>query len=351
MDYVIASPLRMQSLIQETLRRRKAEKITQKQHALLAGVSVPTIKRFEDGDTSLTMQKIIDILSVVGLVAPTNNENNLENFIRAARTHWHDLKYKNLEETTRPMRKGGVSFSFQLNETMNKKLNLKNLQRQVLDYSFDPGNFLNSNLTPFEEDIFSSSFYFYNFWVCGRMGYDTPCELKYLRANQNGLFYYFSSFSEDKIPSYLLGDVGKVYPYLICKDITIFNFLDIVFFASNLALENYPEDDTDITMQVNYEGLTNRVLFESFYVANDKHSIVDTFQLGGKLNPRKIFEDINYLKAKVIDLYKDFFIEFDWFRLTEDKVDRMIERYVQRTGLYKPDSSLLKRCKYFYKQY
>ena len=62
------SPLNWQLLIDEALRRRKAEKITQREHSALAAVSVPTMAAFEQGDKTLSLAKAFDILRVVGLI-------------------------------------------------------------------------------------------------------------------------------------------------------------------------------------------------------------------------------------------------------------------------------------------
>ena len=53
---------------QEAIRRRKEEKLTQREHAALASVSIPTIVGFDRGEKTLTLAKAFDILRVVGLI-------------------------------------------------------------------------------------------------------------------------------------------------------------------------------------------------------------------------------------------------------------------------------------------
>ncbi|KQU08043.1 hypothetical protein ASG68_23590 [Rhizobium sp. Leaf453] len=62
-------PFAWQRYVEETLRRRKAEGLTQKDHSALAGVSHPTMAAFERGETTLTLAKALDILRVVGLMS------------------------------------------------------------------------------------------------------------------------------------------------------------------------------------------------------------------------------------------------------------------------------------------
>ena len=56
-----------QSLVEEAVKRRKEQKLTQKQLAVLAGVSSPTLNSFEQGRTSITLEKALKILRCLGL--------------------------------------------------------------------------------------------------------------------------------------------------------------------------------------------------------------------------------------------------------------------------------------------
>ncbi len=78
-------------LVAEARRRRKAERLTQREHAALAGVSIPTIAAFDRGETSLTLAKAFDILRVVGLVEEADAGGAQEAFVRAAVARWQDL--------------------------------------------------------------------------------------------------------------------------------------------------------------------------------------------------------------------------------------------------------------------
>ena len=56
-----------QELVEEAVRRRKQQKLTQKQLAVLAGVSGPTVNSFEQQKTSITLESAMKILGVLGL--------------------------------------------------------------------------------------------------------------------------------------------------------------------------------------------------------------------------------------------------------------------------------------------
>lgn len=56
------------AFVQEAIKRRKEQKLTQKQLAVLAGVSGPTVNAFEQGKDSITLKSAFKILGVLGLL-------------------------------------------------------------------------------------------------------------------------------------------------------------------------------------------------------------------------------------------------------------------------------------------
>ena len=87
----MTEPLDWRALVAEAVRRRKAEGLTQKALAALAEVSAPTVIAFERGETSLRLDKALDILRVVGLAAAFDHRNDQDAFVVAARERWQAL--------------------------------------------------------------------------------------------------------------------------------------------------------------------------------------------------------------------------------------------------------------------
>ncbi len=85
------TPLNWQRLVEEALARRKSEKMTQREHAALAGVSIPTIAGFDRGETTLTLAKAFDILRVVGLLDEPQEGGAQERFLRESFERWQAL--------------------------------------------------------------------------------------------------------------------------------------------------------------------------------------------------------------------------------------------------------------------
>lgn len=54
-------------LVEEAIKRRKEQKLTQEQLAVLAGVSKPTLNSFEQGKTTIKLDSAIKILRMLGL--------------------------------------------------------------------------------------------------------------------------------------------------------------------------------------------------------------------------------------------------------------------------------------------
>ena len=81
-------------LVEEAIRRRKAEKLTQRQHAALASVSIPTIVAFDRGERTLSLGKAFDILRVVGLLEEPAEDGAQEAFVHEAFARWQQLTKK-----------------------------------------------------------------------------------------------------------------------------------------------------------------------------------------------------------------------------------------------------------------
>jgi len=59
--------LNWQKFVEEAIRRRKEQRLTQEQLAVLAGVSKPTLNNFEAGKTTITLENALKILRMLGL--------------------------------------------------------------------------------------------------------------------------------------------------------------------------------------------------------------------------------------------------------------------------------------------
>ncbi len=59
--------LNWQSFVEEAIKRRKEQRLTQEQLAILVGISKPTLNGFEQGKTTIRLDNALKILKVLGL--------------------------------------------------------------------------------------------------------------------------------------------------------------------------------------------------------------------------------------------------------------------------------------------
>jgi transcriptional regulator with XRE-family HTH domain len=56
------------AIVEEAKQRRKSQKLTQQRLGELAGVSTPTVSRFENGEKDIQLSSITSILGVLGMI-------------------------------------------------------------------------------------------------------------------------------------------------------------------------------------------------------------------------------------------------------------------------------------------
>jgi len=114
------TPLNWTALVTEAIRRRKAEKLTQREHAAFASVSIPTIVAFDRGEKTLTLAKAFDILRVVGLVEEPAGESAQEAFVEEAFSRWLALTAKLPDNSPGRFPNGWYRFDYALEGELKK---------------------------------------------------------------------------------------------------------------------------------------------------------------------------------------------------------------------------------------
>jgi transcriptional regulator with XRE-family HTH domain len=125
------TPLNWRALVAEALYRRKAEKLTQRHHAALASVSIPTIVAFDRGERTLSLAKAFDILRVVGLIEEPAEDGTQEVFVQEAFARWRELTAKLPEDSPGRFPHGWYRIDYALEGDL-KEVELHKLQ-QILE--------------------------------------------------------------------------------------------------------------------------------------------------------------------------------------------------------------------------
>ena len=84
-------PIDWRQVVDEAVRRRKADGLTQRDLAALAGVSLPTVNQFEQGEINLRFERVVAILDAVGLFVQPGRSDTLQSFAHSARRRWEEL--------------------------------------------------------------------------------------------------------------------------------------------------------------------------------------------------------------------------------------------------------------------
>jgi transcriptional regulator with XRE-family HTH domain len=250
------APLDWPALVAEALRRRKAEKLTQRQHAALAGVSVPTIVSFDRGELTLSLAKALDILRVVGLAEERSKESAQGCFVRNAFARWQELTAKLPAGSPARFPHGWHRFDYVLEGDL-KPIELHELalvlERATIRHAGWP-MFLISHrpdLSPQEIDGVLEC------WLgagVDRMFYDAAhCD--FWRAAPSGRMFLIRGYQEDAQETFPPGSIFD-------STLVIWRLGEALLHAAKLAnlLRLHEEDKIEIRFRAYYSGLSGRVL-------------------------------------------------------------------------------------------
>lgn len=149
--------LNWKDIVAEAVKRRKSERLTQKEHAALANVSIPTIAAFDRGEETLTLAKAFDILRVVGLIQENSSGGQQEAFVKEAFLRWKDLISALPKNSPGRMPYGWYRIDYELQGNL-KDLDIfqfeKILKKATLDHTGWPAfiHLTRSELKPYEVD-------------------------------------------------------------------------------------------------------------------------------------------------------------------------------------------------------
>ncbi|MBU0726686.1 MAG: helix-turn-helix domain-containing protein [Alphaproteobacteria bacterium] len=253
------TPLDWQRLINEALARRKEEGLTQREHAALAGVSVPTIASFDRAETTLTLTKAFDILRVVGLLKEQPEGGAQERFLRESFERWQVLTASLPKDNPARFSDGFYRVDYCLEGDL-RQVSLREfegvLQQAVTRYTGWPP-FLTmerEDLAPREIDGAIET------WlapdgVVERLLTADPAHCDYWRGIPSGRMFLIRGYQEDGQETYPAGTVFDT-------TLPIWRMGEVLLHAERLAALMAQESVSGITvrLRVLYTGLQGRQL-------------------------------------------------------------------------------------------
>jgi transcriptional regulator with XRE-family HTH domain len=245
--------LNWHALVAEALRRRKAEKLTQRQHAALASVSIPTIVGFDRGERTLSLAKAFDILRVVGLIDEPAEDGAQEAFVQEAFARWRDLTSKLPEDSPARFPHGWYRIDYALEGDL-KEVELHKLQQILTQAELRLTGWpvfwvpTREDLAPREVDGIVEC------WLPPRAHFD-PAHCDFWRATPAGRMFLIRGYQEDSqetFPPATIFDSG----------LPIWRLGEALLHAARLAELLKQDENSTITVRFRalYTGLIGRVL-------------------------------------------------------------------------------------------
>lgn len=252
-------PLNWQRLVEEALVRRKSEKMTQREHAALADVSIPTIAGFDRGETTLTLAKAFDILRVVGLVDEPREGGAQERFLRESLERWRaitaDLPANNVARFPDGFYRVDYCLEGELKQVSGRAF--ENVLRQAITRHTGWPVFLmleRADLAPREVDGAIEVWLKPQQYVERDFGND-PAHCDYWRAVPSGRLFLLRGYQEDGQETFPPGSVFDT-------TLPIWRLGEVLLHAERLAALMAKTDPADLTIRLRalYTGLQGRQL-------------------------------------------------------------------------------------------
>ena len=255
------SPLDWRALVEEALRRRKAEKLTQREHAALASVSIPTIAAFDRGERTLTLAKTFDILRVVGLLEEQTGDGAQEAFVRDAFARWRELTSKLPADSPARFPHGWYRFDYALEGELKKTVELPELEKALEKAEIHRTGWpmfvslTRPELAPYEEDGVIEC------WVkpeeagIERLLSSDPAHCDFWRVAPAGRAFLIRGYQEDSQESVPPGTIFDT-------TLPIWRIGEALLHAEHLASALGADDAGEINVKFRalYRGLAGRVL-------------------------------------------------------------------------------------------
>lgn len=248
-----------QRIVEEALRRRRDEGLTQKEHSALAGVSHPTMAAFERGDTTLTLAKALDILRVVGLVEEPIEGDGHSSFVIQTYNRWRDLTAPLPPDSPARFPNG----FFQMDYWLEGDLRAPPLgafegvlQKAVVRKTGWPPFFLptRDDIRPYEKDGTIEC------WIAPQSddverAFNDPAHCDFWRASPAGSMFLIRGYQEDSNETFPAGTI-------LDTTLPLWRMGEVLLHAEQLAslLKRDPDSTVTIHFRARYTGLTGRVL-------------------------------------------------------------------------------------------
>jgi hypothetical protein len=326
------TPLNWQSFVEETIRRRKNEGLTQREHAALAKVSIPTMADFEKGEKTLSLAKAFDILKVVGLFSELEKNDSQAAFVHEAFTRWRHLISDSPKDSPGRFPYGHVRFDYFLEGDL-RIIDLKDFRKILLESTDLP----RSVWSPFPVTEETSNLNLIEIqgvlehWVFSQKKIGDPIFPAYCdfwRADPRGRMFLIRDYEEDSVETF---PASSIFDTML----PIWRMGATLLHAERLSslLKKNPNTEIMIHFRAVYSGLNGRVLcswsdplsnvFLEERAAKSDEAVLESIISANGLSSRLV----EYLYPLASSLYERFGVTELSKNLVQAGVDRLLKNY------------------------
>jgi len=247
-------PIDWRAVVDEAIRRRKRDGLSQRGLAELAGVSLPTVNAFEQGEIRLRFERVIAILEALGLFTQPSDPDSFGAFRHNARRRWEELVAPLPDDHPSRQPRGHSEQSYGL-EGLSGLPSIRELQTVLAHIP------KTSSWTPFwvptkaelkpviENGVIEC-------WL-GKPNADRvfndPAHSDFWQVSRDGYAYLHRGFQEDG-PDNL--EPGTIFDLTL----PIWRTAEVLIHAANLARALGGERQTGVHLTARYSGLAGREL-------------------------------------------------------------------------------------------
>lgn len=292
-------------LVKETLQRRKQEGMTQREHAALADVSIPTMAAFENEEKTLSIQNATKIMNAVSLFNDPSPLDFQNMFIDEALQDWQRIYKSSLPFYQLSYELMGDLKSI---ERWQLKQNLiKTVSYSKISPFYCPDKYTTTTET--DEIIHYSDINTKHYW----------------KASTEGRFSVIRPYEEDFQETIVPGTIfDSIMP--------IWRMTEVLLHAKEMAHMMKKKEDSEIAVnfKATYRGLDNRILFprsapdiQSLFNLSGRYSRMSTINLDISLISheisKKLVPTLQILTQKIYD-------EFGIKKIPDGVIETIVER-------------------------
>jgi transcriptional regulator with XRE-family HTH domain len=314
-------PIDWRAVVDEAIRRRKNEGLSQRSLADLAGVSPPTVNAFEQGEVRLQFERVIAILEALGLFLRPGAPDSFAAFRHNARRRWDELVSPLPDDHPSRQPLGHFEQAYEiigLDQTPSPRA-LKLLLEKIPKTSGWPPFWVatRSDLRPTTDEGLVEC------WL-GRPGtdraFDDAAHSDFWQVSRAAQAYLRRGFQEDGRDN---REPGTIFDLTL----PIWRTAEVLLHAARLARVLGGHEETVVHLTARYAGLEGRELIS--WAQPLLRTVLDQrYRARSTRIDLEIFTDVfkieNELEAVVDVFLEPLYERFDGYRLTDELVSSQL---------------------------